>query len=43
MAFGSDINNPDTDRCHLTAHGREALKHLSRDPLNPDGYLEHLR
>lgn len=42
MAFGLDVNNCDTDKCHLTERGRTALKHLSRDPLNPDGYLEHL-
>lgn len=27
---------------HLTEHGRRALRHLSRDPVNPDGYLAYL-
>jgi hypothetical protein len=43
MAFGIDLNNCDPGWCHLTERGRQALKHLSRDPLNPDGYLEYLR
>jgi len=29
--------------CFVTARGRETLKHLSRDPHNPDGYMEYLR
>jgi len=28
--------------CFVTPRGRETLKHLSRDPHNPDGYLEYL-
>jgi hypothetical protein len=36
------LNNPDPPFCHLTEQGRETLKHLSRDPANPDGYLAYL-
>jgi hypothetical protein len=31
------------DNCFVTKRGRETLKHLSRDPHNPDGYMEYLR
>lgn len=42
LAWGFNLSNPDPPFCHLTEQGREALKHLSRDPANPDGYLAHL-
>jgi hypothetical protein len=43
IAWGHDLMNLDPPNCHLTERGRAVLKHLSRDPSNPDGYLEHLR
>lgn len=43
LSWGYDLANPNPPFCHLTEQGRRTLKHLSRDPANPDGYLEHLR
>jgi hypothetical protein len=37
-----DLNNSNPPFCHLTAHGRKTLEHLSRDPANPDGYKAHV-
>lgn len=42
ISWGFDIANPEPPFCHLTDRGRVFLQHLSRDPLNPDGYLAHL-
>ncbi len=42
LAQGYDLSNPTLPFCHLTTRGREALKHISRDPSNPDGYLAYL-
>jgi hypothetical protein len=42
LAWGHDVANPDPPWVHLTDRGRETLKHLGRDPANPDGYLAHL-
>lgn len=42
LAWGFDFANPGPPWCHVTERGREMLKHLSRDPANPAGYLAHL-
>lgn len=42
LAWGLDVANPDPPHFHMTQRGRQALKHLSRDPSNPDGYLAYL-
>ncbi|MGO9643623.1 MAG: hypothetical protein ACLPY5_02615 [Candidatus Bathyarchaeia archaeon] len=42
IAWGFDASNPDPPFCHVTEHGREMLKALSRDPANPEGYMNHL-
>lgn len=42
LSWGKNLSNPDPPFCHLTDKGRVALRHLSRDPANPDGYLEYL-
>jgi len=43
IAWGYNIDNINPPFCHLTEHGRKALENLSRDPLNPDGYLAYIR
>jgi len=43
LAPGYNLANPNFPFCHLTNKGREALKHISRDPANPDGYLAYLK
>jgi hypothetical protein len=43
LAWGLNLSNPAPPFCHVTEQGRNTLRHLSRDPANPDGYLEHLR
>ncbi len=42
IAWGYNTDNPDPPFCHLTEQGRTALAHLSRDPMNRDGYLAYL-
>ena len=42
VAWGCDVANPDPPFMHFTERGREVLKHLSRDPSNPDGYRAYL-
>src|SRR5262249_15218521 len=42
LAWGEDLLNAGPPWVHLTERGRETLKHLSRDPANPDGYLAYL-
>ena len=39
LAWGWDFSNSKPPFCHVTERGRETLKNLSRDPANPDGYL----
>jgi hypothetical protein len=39
LAWGCDFSNSTPPFCHVTERGRETLKNLSRDPANPDGYL----
>ena len=43
IAWGYNIDNINPPFCHLTEHGRRTLENLSRDPLNPDGYLAYIR
>jgi len=43
LAWGLNLSNPSPPFCHLTEQGRQALSHISRDPLNPSGYLSSLR
>lgn len=42
IGWGFNVANPDPPFCHLTARGREALRNISRDPANPDGYISCL-
>ena len=42
LGWGYDIDNADFPFIHLTEPGREALRQLSRDPSNPDGYWAYL-
>ena len=42
LAWGYDIGNPNPPFCHLTETGRNTLRNLSRDPANPDGYMQYL-
>ena len=42
LSHGFNFDNPGENYCHLTDAGRETLKHASRDPANPSGYLEYL-
>lgn len=42
IAWGYNLDNPDPPFLHVTEQGRRALAHLSRDPLNADGYMAHL-
>lgn len=42
LAWGYNLANPNPPFCHVTDQGRRTLQHLSRDPANPDGYLEYL-
>ncbi len=42
LAWGYDVTNAGPPFFHITEQGRKALEHLSRDPMNPDGYLAYL-
>ena len=42
LSWGYNLSNPDPPFCHVTAHGRKVLKNISRDPSNPDGYMDFL-
>ena len=42
LSWGMDLANQAPPFCHVTALGRQALAHHSRDPANPDGYLAYL-
>lgn len=42
LAWGIDIGNVSPPFFHVTEQGRKALQYLSRDPMNPDGYIAHL-
>jgi hypothetical protein len=43
LSWGGDLANPNPPFFHVTALGRDALAHHSRDPVNPEGYISHLR
>ncbi|MFL5242527.1 MAG: hypothetical protein ACJ8FY_10500 [Gemmataceae bacterium] len=43
VAWGADSGGSKPALCFVTDRGRETLKHLDRDPMNRDGYLEYLR
>ncbi len=43
LAWGYTLENSEPPWCHLTERGRETLKQLSRDPMNPEGYMEYLK
>ncbi|GAF79886.1 unnamed protein product, partial [marine sediment metagenome] len=42
LAWGLNFCNPSPPFFHVTEKGRNALKHISRDPSNPDGYIHYL-
>jgi hypothetical protein len=42
MSWGHNLLNADPPFCHLTEHGRKTLETISRDPANPDGYMNHI-
>jgi hypothetical protein len=42
LAWGSDLLNANPPFCHVTEQGRRTLANISRDPANPDGYLQYL-
>ena len=42
LSWGYNFDNPDPPFCHLTARGHMWLKHYSRDPANPDGYMAYI-
>lgn len=43
LSWGYNVQNPDPPFVHTTDVGRRALSQLSRDPYNPDGYLNGLK
>ncbi len=42
LAWGHDLGNHAPPFCHVTEQGKKALANVSRDPANPDGYLQSL-
>jgi hypothetical protein len=42
LAWGFNLANPNPPFFHVTEQGVRALSQLSRDPANPQGYLQHL-
>lgn len=42
IAWGLNLDNPNSPFFHLTSIGRRTLATLSRDPANPAGYLAYL-
>ena len=42
LAWGYNLCNPNPPFFHVTERGRMSLATLSRDPMNPDGYLNFL-
>lgn len=42
LAWGFNLSNPNPPFFHITEQGRKSLATLSRDPSNPDGYLNFL-
>lgn len=43
LSWGLDLGTPDPPFLHISEKGRRILRHLSRDPGNPDGYIEYIR
>lgn len=42
LAWGYNVSNSEPPFLHLTEQGRRSLAHFSRDPANPDGYLDYV-
>lgn len=42
LAWGYNLSNTEPPFLHLTEQGRRALAQFSRDPANPDGYVEYI-
>ncbi len=42
LAWGLNFSNPAPPFFHVTEKGRSALKHVSRDPSNADGYIHYI-
>lgn len=42
LGWGYDLLNPAPPFFHITEKGRETFKKLSRDPANPQGYIDYL-
>jgi hypothetical protein len=42
IAWGRSLQMFDHPSCHVTTRGRETLKRLNRDPMNHEGYMNHL-
>lgn len=42
VAWGCSLTSAGPPFLHLTEKGREVLRHITRDPSNPDGYMEYL-
>jgi hypothetical protein len=43
VGWGASGGGWDFDACLLTDQGRKAMEQADRDPINPDGYMHHLR
>jgi hypothetical protein len=43
IGWGRDVDQAGPPWWHLTERGRETLRHASRDPMNPDGYMKYLQ
>lgn len=43
LCWGQNLDNPNPPFFHITEKGRKILRHLSRDPANPDGYIQYLQ
>jgi hypothetical protein len=43
IAWGFNLGNPNPPFFHITEKGRRILRHLSRDPGNPDGYMQYIK
>lgn len=43
LMWGYNIDNAGPPFMHLAEHGRAVLRNISRDPMNPDGYIASLK
>ncbi len=43
IGYGLNMSNLGFNFAHLTAHGRETIKNVDRDPANPSGYLNVIK